>query len=78
MLMNVCSLLEMPVLTPQVSEPYTSTDFTLVLKVHILFYMLSAEDLPPHWFQVHERLSCISDPASLAGFDILVCAATCS
>ncbi|CAH8444279.1 unnamed protein product [Heterobilharzia americana] len=45
LLMNVCSLLEIPFVTRQVSEPYKSTDLTLVLKIRILFRMLSAEDL---------------------------------
>ncbi|CAH8506304.1 unnamed protein product [Heterobilharzia americana] len=43
--MNVCSLLGIPFVTRPASEPYRSTALTLVLKIPILFYMLSAVDL---------------------------------
>ncbi|CAH8550504.1 unnamed protein product [Heterobilharzia americana] len=46
LLMNICSLLEILFVTRQVSEPpHRSTDLTLVLKIRILFFVLSAVDL---------------------------------
>ena len=39
LLMNVCSILVVVLVTLHVSEPYSSTIFTLVLKILILFHV---------------------------------------
>ncbi|CAH8861870.1 unnamed protein product [Trichobilharzia szidati] len=41
LLMKVCSLFEVLFVTRQVSDPYSSTDFTLELKIPILFLTLN-------------------------------------
>ncbi|CAH8488113.1 unnamed protein product [Heterobilharzia americana] len=79
--MNVCSLLEIPFVTHQVSQPYKSIDLTLMLMLKIrMLFTLYAEcsavqcSRSPHRFQANQRLSCFSDPC----FDILICASACS
>ncbi|CAH8873153.1 unnamed protein product [Trichobilharzia szidati] len=63
--MEVCSLFEMLFMTRQVSDPYSSTNFTLKSKIRILFLMLTAVDLHTDLFsewnkglQKHTILSC--------------------
>ncbi|CAH8506314.1 unnamed protein product [Heterobilharzia americana] len=68
LLMNVCSLLEMPFVTRQVSQPYRSTDLTEVGVENPDIVPHAECRRSPHWFQANQRLSCFSD----SDFDVLV------